>query len=51
MLSTHSHQPKFRRWYVALDVIFQDVKERLCYCRSILPMTKTGCVVAGENFR
>ena len=42
--------PLMTVWNAALDVIFPDVKERLCYFRSILPMTKNGSVMAGENF-
>ena len=33
-------------WYIALDVIFQDIKERLCYPISILSMTKNVRVMA-----
>ena len=33
-------------WYVAIDVIFQDVKEQLCYFKSMLAITKNGCVTA-----
>ena len=50
-MSTHPSQSKFvDDWYVALDVIFLDVKEQLCFFRSILPMTKNGCEMAGEKY-
>ena len=49
-LSEDPNQNFVNDWYVALDVIFQDFKERLCYFRSTLPMTQIGCVIAGEKF-
>ena len=47
---THPNRNSVGDWYVALDVFLQDVKEQLCYFRSILPMTKNGCVMAGQKF-
>ena len=47
---THPNQNFVDDWYVALDIILQDVKEWLFYFRSVLPMSKNGSVMVRENF-